>query len=396
MKIDKKLQIQTQLDLATSKQPVSGKQVIKAGSYLAFGDYRNEKEFQRCFRILVWWRSEHAVPLESAFKLLETIVVPIEKNALFAKRLKRYDSIVRKLQRFDKMTLKKMQDIGGCRAIVASEKKIQKIVRQLKKKSVFKFDKQFRIKNYIENPKQDGYRSYHIIGAFLSNEGLSKTIELQIRTYLQHYWATALEIIDLFTNQSLKTNQGRQEWEVFFQIVGGLFADLDKISNYHNLEFREKVTGYLSQIKQESGDSKKQIVELTKISYELDVFKLFSSFANSLKIVGEQLSEHEEAGYILIGIDLDKGQLEYTIFNREQSLDAQKLYASKEEKAALPDNNLVVALVYTNSLEDVVAAYPNFFADSTKFLEHLNVLIEAGRGIRESSIKKSLSRWFRT
>ena len=47
------------------------------------------------------------------------------KNAFFAKRLKRSNSIIAKLERFDDMRLKTMQDIGGCRAILVNEKKLR-------------------------------------------------------------------------------------------------------------------------------------------------------------------------------------------------------------------------------------------------------------------------------
>ncbi|WP_051997685.1 nucleotidyltransferase family protein [Paraglaciecola polaris] len=104
----------------------SGKQVTRAGQFLADNDYTDRAQFDHCFEVLVYWRSEHSTALEQAFSLLQDVVHPIEKNALFAKRLKRYVSIVSKLRRFESMTLRKMQDIGGCRAVVSSEKKVPK------------------------------------------------------------------------------------------------------------------------------------------------------------------------------------------------------------------------------------------------------------------------------
>ena len=381
--------------MQVSKPKFSGKQITKAGKFLAFGNYEDNSEFNHCFDVLVFWRSEHSDSLEMAFTLLQKVVLPIEKDALFAKRLKRYVSIVSKLQRFESMTLKKMQDIGGCRAVVSSEKKVRKITRELRKNNTFKYsDNRFRFKDYITNPKPDGYRSYHIIGQFPSKDKTLKNIEVQIRTYLQHYWATALEIIDLFTNQPLKTNQGKKEWEDFFRLVGSLFSVLDKVTNYHNLSLEDRISGYFIKSEQSKVDTGEMLDSLAKIIRKLDVVKLFSSFANSLKIVGDELKDHEEAGYILLVIDPDNGQLEYTIFNQRDSDSAQEKYAHQESVAASPHNNLIVALVYTSSIEDVKEAYPNFFADSSRFIEHLTTLIHAEKIVRQSVIRRTMSNLF--
>ena len=64
--------------------------------------------------------------------------------------------------------------------------------------------------DYIDNPKVDGYRGYHLIGAFPDKDGDRRLIEIQVRTSIQHDWATALEIVDLFTGQALKSNQGKK------------------------------------------------------------------------------------------------------------------------------------------------------------------------------------------
>ena len=98
----------------------TGKQIIKAGEMLL--DY-NIEEFDSAMDILSYWRFSHEKPLGEALKILQETTIKIDKNAIFAKRLKRYVSIVYKLRRFRKMKLKNMQDIGGCRAIISSPRK---------------------------------------------------------------------------------------------------------------------------------------------------------------------------------------------------------------------------------------------------------------------------------
>ena len=49
-------------------------------------------------------------------------------------------------------------------------------------------------------------------------------IELQIRTKLQHIWATAVESMGTFLGQALKSRQGDQEWLDFFAATSSAFA----------------------------------------------------------------------------------------------------------------------------------------------------------------------------
>ncbi|WP_338517973.1 hypothetical protein [Alteromonas gracilis] len=62
------------------KPKFSGKQIKKAGKFLAFGDYEDNSTFNHCFDVLVFWRSEHSDSLEIAFTLLQKVVFPIEKG----------------------------------------------------------------------------------------------------------------------------------------------------------------------------------------------------------------------------------------------------------------------------------------------------------------------------
>ena len=103
----------------------------------------------------------------------------------------------------------------------------------------------FELRNdYIRNPKEDGYKSIHLIGKFKNSEGELRSIELQIRTKVQHSWATAVEIVDLFTNQSLKSNSGKTIWKDFFKHTSEQFALLENSlylnsSENNNLIFRD-------------------------------------------------------------------------------------------------------------------------------------------------------------
>src|SRR5580704_5104351 len=65
------------------------------------------------------WRSSHAFPLQSFKMTLLVRAKKVDSKAIVAQRLKRLPSIELKLRRFKDMRLSQMQDLGGCRAVVA-------------------------------------------------------------------------------------------------------------------------------------------------------------------------------------------------------------------------------------------------------------------------------------
>lgn len=156
-----------------------------------------------------------------------------------------------------------MQDIGGCRAIVRNIEQLKKLKdRLVKSRSKHKILKEY---DYL-TPKPSGYSGIHLAYSCFDEENgnnpWSKTkIEVQLRTELQHAWATSLEIIDTLENIKLKTsNEGHPEWRRFFYLSGCLVAhdegacilDDETIKNYQTelktleeaLSVRSKLSTY--------------------------------------------------------------------------------------------------------------------------------------------------------
>lgn len=168
------------------------------------------------------WRASHSGPLLAMRMLLTRQAKSIDNEVLIAQRIKRLASIELKLARFRTMKLSQMQDIGGCRAIVGTVRQVQELAESFKRSRTKHYLD--HVDDYIDTPQHSGYRGIHLIYRFNSNKliecnGLK--IEVQLRSTLQHAWATAVETVGTFTRQALKSSRGEAEWLRFFELMGG-------------------------------------------------------------------------------------------------------------------------------------------------------------------------------
>jgi ppGpp synthetase/RelA/SpoT-type nucleotidyltranferase len=134
-----------------------------------------------------------------------------------------------------------MQDIGGCRAILDTVADVEALVKSYKDAGVrhpSKLDRPFlfREDNYIELPKSDGYRGVHLIMKYQSlakPDYNGQNIEVQIRSRLQHAWATSVETCETFTGQALKAKikNASDQWLRFFALMSSAIATREKRPN---------------------------------------------------------------------------------------------------------------------------------------------------------------------
>lgn len=109
-------------------------------------------------------------------------------------RLKTPDSIVKKLKRYgfevtiDNM-VEKLSDIAGIRIICSFTSDIYQIAEMITKQSDVTV---LYVKDYIKNPKPNGYKSYHMvvtIPIYLTDGPVDTKVEIQIRTIAMDFWA---------------------------------------------------------------------------------------------------------------------------------------------------------------------------------------------------------------
>ncbi len=108
-------------------------------------------------------------------------------------RVKTISSILEKAQKKEidlKDFEEKIEDIAGIRIICQFVEDIYKVVDVIKNRSDMRVKNE---KDYINNMKESGYRSYHMI-VYYNVETLQGTkelqVEIQIRTLAMNFWAT--------------------------------------------------------------------------------------------------------------------------------------------------------------------------------------------------------------
>lgn len=117
---------------------------------------------------------------------------PIE---MIKSRVKKPVSIVEKLYRKGKpisveSMIENLDDIAGIRVICSFVDDIYQIASMLTRQDDINL---IAVKDYIKNPKPNGYRSYHMIieiPVFFSDEKRQIRVEVQIRTIAMDFWAS--------------------------------------------------------------------------------------------------------------------------------------------------------------------------------------------------------------
>lgn len=300
------------------------------------------------------WRACHAYPVNTFQATLRQRLKSVCDNALVAQRMKRVPSIIKKLEKNSKMQLARMQDIGGLRAVVNSITEVNKLHLIYTNGSLT--HDLLDTDDYIRTPKSSGYRSLHLIYKYKNPtapeyDGLC--IEIQIRTKLQHAWATAVETIGSFLNQALKSNEGSEEWLNYFKTVGAAFAIIEE--SPVSTEFQNM----------DHGEIFSKCVELEK---HLDVRRKLSAFTVAANAI---TSKSIGGSYHLIILDAIKRTVTITSFGKKRLKEASNAY-EEAEKVALEHDDMQTVLVATNSIESLRRAYPNYFLDTKQFLVELN------------------------
>ena len=340
------------------KPQYSRTQVNKAGEILI--DPRADETHQTwAIDVLSNWRACHAYPINTFQATLRSRLKRIDKTALVAQRMKRSPSIIAKLKRFSGMQLARMQDIGGLRAVVWSLADVRALEKSYKSPNNSFKHILVTTKDYIQSPKPTGYRSLHLVYKYqnaASPEYNGLQLELQIRTRLQHAWATAVETMGTFLKYALKSSEGPGSWLEFFAAAGSAFAALENCP---------PVPGY------ENQDSVEIFTSVTKEARRLDVYSRLAAFTVALNAIEEK--KDAASFYHLITLNAVEKTVYIQSYGRRRLEDASRDYAV-QEKRMTDGEDLQVVLVSAGPLDALKRAYPNYFLDTKEFVDTLRLI----------------------
>ena len=327
----------------------------RAGRLLAQGGGADPLVIGHALDAVNDWRSSHSFPLNTFQMTLRTRSASVCNQPIVAQRLKRTPSIIAKLRRFPKMQLSRMQDVGGARAVLASVAEVVSLRELYRRPMKHAFVAE---RNYIRQPKPSGYRGIHLVyryrGARAEYDGL--WIELQLRSRLQHAWATAVETVGTFLGQALKSSEGEEDWLRFFALIGSMFA-LD--------EGTPVEPGV-------PGDRNELMAATRTAARRLRAQDRLAAFGAAL-LVSRENEEMRRGDYFLLVIEPDRGSLTIRPYCGHELAAGIRQYQIEEKRLAGTAGDAV--LVAADSLDSLRRAFPNYFADTETFVQEMTRLL---------------------
>lgn len=156
-----------------------------------------QRKVQKFERLMSYYKCA-MMEIETKFKVLnEEFSLEFDRNPISSikSRLKSIDSIQEKMKRkglpFSVSSIEEnLSDVAGVRVICSFPEDVYKLADAFVRQDDITL---VSLKDYIAKPKQNGYRSLHLIvevPIFLSSQKRTMKIEIQLRTIAMDFWAT--------------------------------------------------------------------------------------------------------------------------------------------------------------------------------------------------------------
>lgn len=332
-------------------------QVDRAGEVLR-SESASPSDRARARVIYGEWRARHRVPLVALRGLLRERMRHAAAGGFGAQRLKRLWSVEAKLRRFPGLRLSRMQDIGGCRVVVSSAAEVAAVDRRCREGR--QAHELSGARDYLAKPKADGYRGVHLVYRLHSEtpeRGIANglRIEVQIRSALQHAWATAVETVDVLRQTRLKIGgPGNDDWKRFFALMGTVHAREEGLPPVPG------TPAALAAVRS----------EVRELADRLGAPEVLTGLAGAVEEVAKA------SGWALLRLDASVRRTTARCYSSNRFEEAQREYLRLEEENE-GDPAVQVCLVSTDSVETLRRAYPNYFLDARLFVESLRSFLES-------------------
>lgn len=325
----------------------------------------SQQRIREAFSIANTWRDSHAYPMRSLHGTLRSHIRLRGLEGFTAARLKRMNAIRGKLRRMGERTkplgLEEFQDLGGCRAIMRTMRDVDVLVDVLRARCRHVI---WDENDYIREARKTGYRSHHLkfefrgTGDRVAHNG--RRVEVQIRTDLQHSWATAVEAIGLFRGEELKSGKGNKEWLRLFALMSAEFAEAEGCDPAKGMP-----------------DRAARLRELKELDGELDAVQALENMSTGFFWTQDAIQGSSKPKYYLIEYNNLTKKVEVT--PKFDTSVAVKSYEDAENTDNLSGQDTSnVVLIEGVKIHNLVKAYPNYFGDAQLFKMQLGQLLNGG------------------
>ncbi|MEV8180347.1 hypothetical protein [Specibacter sp. NPDC078692] len=162
------------------------------------------EQFDEALKTVIGFRAQFSEPLvvvqTELRRIHEALNMQGEPSQQVTQRLKKLATILDKLTRESGLDLSRMQDIGGCRMVVETLPHLRLVEEEVRRSWG---DNLGHVKDYIESPRDSGYRAVHMI---VKENGFQ--IEIQLRTEAMHSWAVLVEAFSGVAGENFKQDGG--------------------------------------------------------------------------------------------------------------------------------------------------------------------------------------------
>ncbi|HET8885386.1 MAG TPA: hypothetical protein VFM70_03440 [Salinimicrobium sp.] len=289
--------------------------------------------------LLQRFRISFSEPLVDTFNTVRLLSDKVHRASITAFRLKRIGTIINKIERQPKMALSRMGDIAGIRCIFYNENEVYKALEFIKAK----YEISGKIRDYVEEPKELGYRGIHV---YVIDPKSGKRIEIQIRTIAHHNWATLVEITDLLYDLRLKE----------------LGSDSDKeFAQFHSLMSSEK------ELNKEEADLIYSVLKRRNF-----ISKLSSTFRKNNNEVKKRWSSKDSKNSFFL-IEASKSSIpSLQSFKTFEEAEAEYFKKYKQNENA----EIVLTSIKRPNFNQISIAYANYILSYHTFMNDIKPILQ--------------------
>ena len=195
-----------------------------------------------------------------------------------------------------------------------------------------------------------------------------RRIEVQVRTRLQHSWATAVEAVGMFRGEDLKSEKiGSTEWLRLFQLMSAEIAMVERCPESPIVP-----------------NHRERVAEIKDLEQRLQAVNMLNNLSDIVRWEEDAISTPERPSYYLLSYNNDTGRVLVEPYYKSRiAVDSYDMAERPDIVSGIETKNIV--LVEVDKMDNLRAAFPNYFGDVKLFTQNLKAIV-GGNAIQEYTV----------